>query len=240
MANTFFNSHKYSNRVAIDGAPLQPGHALVPFWLQDGYKLSATEKKNCTTFHFGGFKFHIGFMPIRIEGFETYMEGFNKEINKYVRERREGRCVIGHKPNGEPICCPKANRCTECENRYNPNIERYNPFKDQYDILSLDFCYEDEEFDVADENAVSPEDAYIASHEMSMDEKYTLVLAHFEQVNPRYATIIKLSKEKVPVEEICSIIGLKPSRGREEINNAYNALCDFLNLSCYKIKKRSK
>ena len=102
------------------------------------------------------------------------------------------------------------------------------------------FCYEDEEFDVADGNAVSPEDAYIASHDMSMDEKYTLALAHFEQVNPRYATIIKLSKEKVPVEELCSIIGLKPSRGREEINNAYNALCDFLSLSCYKIKKRTK
>ena len=73
-----------------------------------------------------------------------------------------------------------------------------------------------------------------------MDEQYTLVIAHFEQVIPRYATIIKLSKEKVPVEEICSIIGLKPIRGREEINNAYNALCDFLSLSCYKIKKRAK
>ncbi|MDD6549338.1 hypothetical protein [Blautia massiliensis (ex Durand et al. 2017)] len=97
MANTVFNPYKYNNRVAIDGAPLHPGQVLVPFWLQDGYKLSAAEKKNCTTYHLGGFKFHIGFIPIRIEGFETYMEGFNKEINKYVRERREGRCVIGHK-----------------------------------------------------------------------------------------------------------------------------------------------
>ena len=238
MANTALDPYKYNTRTAIDGSPLKPGEVLVPFWLQEGYKLSAEARKNCTTFHIGGFKFHIGFMPIKLEGFATYMEGFNKEINTYVAERREGRCVIGCKPNGEPICCPKSHMCTGCENRYRQDIKRYNPLKDRYDILSLDYCYKDEEFDVADENATSPEEAYIASEEMSEDELYILAIAHFEKVNPRYATIYKLSREKVSIEEICTTIGLKPSRGREEINNAYNALCDFLDLGCYKLKKK--
>lgn len=240
MANTVFNPYKYCNRIAINGSTLKSGEVLVPHWLQDGYKLSSEEKKRCTTFHFGEFKFHIGFIPIRIEGFETYMQGFNEEINKYVREHREGRCVIGHKPNGEPICCPKANRCTGCQKHYDDSVERYNPFKDKYQILSLDFCYEDENFDVTDENAVSPEDAVITAEETPEADKYTAVIAHFEKENPRYATIIKLSWQNVPIEKICDAIGLKPSRGREEINNAYNALCDYLNLSAYKSKKKSR
>ena len=91
MANTVFNPHKYNNRVAIDGAPLQPGQVLVPFWLQDGYKLSAAEKKNCTTYHLGGFKFHIGFIPIEArqliidtlaENLQSFIDG--GDLNRIV------------------------------------------------------------------------------------------------------------------------------------------------------------
>ncbi|GAA0797677.1 hypothetical protein GCM10008910_20740 [Faecalicatena orotica] len=240
MANTVVTPYKYSTRTAVDGATLEPGQVMVPCWLQDGYKLNAEEKKRCTFIRYGKFKFHIGFIPIRIEGYETYMAGFNKEINDYMKERREGRCIIGYKANGEPICCPKSKRCKGCESRYDQRIKRYNLFKDRFDILSLDYCYEDEEFDVADENVESPETIACASEDLTEEELNTLVLAHFEQENPRYATIIKLSKQNLPIEEICEAIKLKPSRGREEINNAYNALCDYLNLGTYKIKKKSR
>ena len=240
MANTTLNPYKYNNRTAIDGAPLEPGHVLVPWWLQDGYKLKAKEKKHCTTIRYGEFKFRIGFIPIKIECFETYMEGFNSEINNYLKERREGRCVIGYKTNGEPICCPKSKHCRGCENQHNQQVKRYNPLKDRFDILSLDYCYEDEEFDVADEKAESPEIVACASEELTEEELYALVLAHFEKEYPRYAEIIKLSRQRVSIEDMCKEIGLKPSRGREEINNAYNTLCDYLELSVYKLKSKRR
>ena len=230
---------KFNNRTAIDGSPLNPSESLVPFWLRDDYKLSKEEQARCTTFHYGEFRFPIGFIPISTEAFESYMESFNEEINKYIAERRTGRCVIGYKPNGDPICCPKAKHCTGCPNQHNPSVERYNPLKDRYQILSLDFCYEDEKFDIPDENAPSPEDILISKDEPADEELLKTVITYFEKLNPRYAIIIKLSIQKVPIDDICKTIGLKPSRGREEINNAYNAVCDYLNLSAYKLKKRN-
>lgn len=152
--------------------------------------------------------------------------------------------TIGYKESGDPICCPKSNRCKGCENRYNPKAKRYNPFKDRFDIVSLDYCYDDKDeesvIEVTYENAVSPEEAYILSEELTDDEYYALVLTHFEKENPRYAEIIKLSKERVSIDDICQAIELKPSRGREEINNAYNALCDFLALGAYKHKSNRR
>ncbi len=130
--------------------------------------------------------------------------------------------------------------CRGCENQYNQQIKRYNPSKDRFDILSLDYCYENEEFDVADENAISPETIVCSADDLTVDEYYTFVLSHFEKEHPRYAKIIKLSKQHVSIEEICNEIGLKPSRGREEINNAYNALCDYLGLNVYKLKSKRK
>ena len=119
-------------------------------------------------------------------------------------------------------------------------MKRYNPLKDRFDILSLDYCYEDEDFDVTDEKAESPKAVACAADDLTEEELYALVLAHFQKEHPRYAEIIKLSKQHVSIEEICNEIGLKPSRGREEINNAYNALCDYLGLSAYKHKSNRR
>ena len=227
---------KYCNRTSIDGKPLNPGEVLVPTWIQDGYKIPAENKKNLTTYHVGEFKFRIGFIPVQTEIFATYMKGFWKEINDYVKERREGRCVIGRKANGEPICCPKSKSCKGCTEKY--NLPHYNPLKDKYQILSLDYCYEDEDFDYPDEKAILPEEYVCTCCEPSLDEQYAFIIAHFQKENPRYAEIIQLSKQRVSIEDICKAINLKPSRGREEINNAYNALCDFLNLRNYKKNKK--
>lgn len=102
-------------------------------------------------------------MQIPIEKFVDYMKSFWKEIREYLAERREGRCVIGHKSNGEPICCSKSKKCTECTGKY--DHERYNPLKDRYQILSLEYCYEDEDFDYADKSAVDPEEYVITQEE---------------------------------------------------------------------------
>lgn len=177
-------------------------------------------------------------MPIRIECYETYMEGFNREINQYVCERREGRCVIGHKPNGEPICCPKCNLCTGCPEKY--EHERYNPLKDQYQFLSLDYCYEDEDFDYADENAVDPEAYVIAQEEAAESDKdfRTKVIAKLRTENARHAQIVELELDGKSVDEIIVAIKLKSSRGHEVINEANDHLCDLLKAPHMKTKHR--
>lgn len=238
MDKTAINPYKYCKRTSIDGKPLEKGQVLVPVWLQEGYQIPKANRKYLTTYHYGEFKFRIGFMPQPIENYEAYMEDFQAEINKYLSERREGRCVIGHKPNGEPICCPKSRMCTGCAEKH--NHERYNPLKDRYQILSLDYCYEDEDFDYPDENAIDPEAHAIEQEEESEDDKYDAVIAYFEKKHPRYATIIKMKKEQVPVEQIFEAIGVGQSRGYQELENAYNSLCDHLGLSCYKTKKNKK
>lgn len=227
---------KYCNRTSIDGMPLKLGEVLAPIWIQDGYKIPTKNKKNLTTYHVGEFKFRIGFIPIQREIFATYMKGFWREINDYVKERREGRCIIGYKTNGEPICCPKSKSCKGCTEKY--EHLHYNPLKDKYQILSLDYCYENEDFDYPDENTSTPEEAVCSKCNVTLDEQYALIIAHFSKENPRYAEIIELSRQRVSIDDICKAINLKPSRGRQEINNAYNALCDYLKLHYYKKSKK--
>lgn len=224
----YTNPYRYCNRTSIDGAPLKEGYVLVPIWLQDGYKIPKENQKYLTTYHMGEFRFLIGFMPHPVKDFENYMKDFWKEIRTHINEHCSGRCVIGHDANGYPICCPKNNRCTGCSKKY--ELEHFNPQKDTYDILSLDFCYEDEDFDYADENAIDPEEYIISQEEPTVEEKYAEAIAFFSKKNPRYVTIYELSKKRVPIEDICAAIGLKSSRGREVINDAHDALCEFLEL----------
>ena len=136
---------------------------------------------------------------------------------------------------GYPICCPKANRCTGCSKKY--DHEHFNPQKDTYEFLSLDYCFDGDEFDYADENAIDPEEYVCSQEEPTVEEKYAEAIAFFSKTNPRYVTIYELSKKKVPIEDICAAIGLKSSRGREVINDAHDALCDFLDLRYYKKRR---
>lgn len=232
---TYTNPYRYCNRTSIDGAPLKKGFVLVPVWLQEGYQLPRENHKYLTTYHIGEFRFRIGFMQYPVEGFESYMTEFRKEIRTYINEHCSGRCVIDHDASGYPVCCPKSNRCTGCNKKY--ELEHFNPLKDSFDIWSLDFCYEDEDFDYADENAVDPEEYVCSQEDPSEDELYDMVVAYFSKKNPRYVTIYELSKKQVPIEEICSAIGLKNSRGREVINDAHDALCEFLKLRYNKKRK---
>lgn len=230
------NPYKYCNRTSIDGAPPKKGQVLVPIWIQNGYKIPPELKQNLITWHFGEFKFRIGFMPQPIENYETYMEGFQREINDYLAEHREGRCVIGHKPNGEPICCPESRLCTGCAEKY--DHERYNPLKNRFQTISLDYCYENENFDYADENAVDPEEYMIAQEEETDDEVRARALAYLEKKDTRHAQIIRLELEGKTIEEICVVINLKSSCGREVINEANDALCDCLKMPHLKTKHR--
>ena len=225
----YSNTHKYGKRKSFDGQPVPAGKVLVPFRI-DLFELKKGDyiDENCTTMHLGEFSYHIGFMAIDEAQFASYMRDFWDELNKDMEMRREGRCIIGKNPDGSIKTCPYTRRCKGCPNK--GILERYN--KNRIEILSLDYEYDGQAFDFADESQPSVEDQVLDAicPGPTVEELKIQLLAHFDKVNPRYAQIVRLSLQGKSIDEICVEIKLKSSRGRQEINNAHDAVCEYLRL----------
>lgn len=233
----YSNTQKYSNRKSFDGQPTPEGKVLVPFRI-NLFELKKGDyiDENCTTMHLGEFSYHIGFMAIDEVLYASYVRDFWDELNKDMEMRREGRCIIGTNPDESVKTCPYTHRCKGCPNK--SLLERYN--KNRIDILSLDYDYDGEAFDIEDKTQPSLEDQIMdrLCPEPSAEELQVQLLAHFDQENPRYAKIIRLSLQGVPINDICGQINLKPSRGRQEINNAHDAVCEYLKLRHHKKNRK--
>ena len=233
----YSNTQKYSNRRSFVGQPLPTDKVFVPFRI-DLYDLKKTDyiDANCTTIHLGEFSYLIGFMAIDEHRYASYMKDFWAELNKDMEMRREGRCVIGRNSDGTKKLCPSTRRCTGCPNK--GLLERYNPKR--VEILSLAYQYDGETFDIEDTSQPSVEDQVLDKlcPEPTEEELEIQLLAHFGQKNPRYAKIIRLSLQGLSTDDICIEIGLKPSRGRQEINNAHDAVCEYLRLRHHKKNRK--
>ena len=233
----YSNTRKYSNRRSFDGQPVPAGMVLVPF-RKDLYDLKEGDyiDANFTTMHLSEIPYVIGFMPIKEECFEGYMKDFWAEINADMLMKREGRCIIGNNPDGSVKTCPYTRRCKGCPNK--GLLERYNP--NRIEILSTDYEYDGETFDIEDKTQLPLEDQVLdklcPGH--TVEELQVQLLAHFDKENPRYAKIIRLSLQGVPIGDICIQINLKPSRGRQEINNAHDAVCEYLKLRHHKKNRK--
>ena len=233
----YSNTQKYSNRKSFDGAPVPDGKVLVPF-LKEKYGLQKSDyiQDNFTTMHLGEIPFEIGFMAIAEAQFASYMKDFWAEINAELEMRREGRCIIGKNPDGTDKLCPYTRRCKGCPDK--GLLDRYNPKR--VEILSLDYEYDGEKFDIENKSQPSVEDQVLEKlcPSPTEDELKIKLLAHFDRENPRYAKIIRLSLQGMSIDDICVEINLKSSRGRQEINNAHDAVCEYLRLRhCKKNRK---
>ncbi len=223
------NTQKYSNRKSFDGQPVPDGKVLVPF-LKEKYGLQKGDyiQDNFTTMHLGEFTFGIGFMAIAEDHYASYMKDFWDELNKDMAMRREGRCIVGKNPDGTDKTCPSTRRCKGCQNKR--LLEHHNPKR--MEILSLDSEYDGETFDIEDTSQPSVEDQVLNKlcPDPTEEELKIKLLAHFDKENPHYAQIIRLKLQGKSIDEICVEINLKPSRGRQEINNAHDAVCEYLRL----------
>lgn len=232
----YSNTHKYDNHHSFDGQPVPAGKVLVPFRI-DIYGLKEEDyiDENCTTMHLGEFRYHIGFMAIDEAQYASYMKEFWSELNKDMEMRREGRCIIGKNPDGTDKLCPYTRRCKGCLSK--GLLERYNP--NRIETLSIDYEYDGETFDIEDTSQPSVEDQVLDKlcPNPTEEELKVKILAHFDKENSRYAQIIRLRMQKKSIDEICIKINLKPSRGRQEINNAHDAVCEYLRL-CHHKKNR--
>ena len=233
----YSNSQKYSNRRSFDGSPIESGKVLVPFRI-DQYDLNKGDyiQDNFTTMHLGEFSYEVGFMQIDEACFKTYMRGFWAELNEDMKTRREGRCIIEKNPDGSDKLCPFTRRCTGCSEK--GLLERRNTYR--VEILSLDYEYDGEIFDIEDKSQPSVEDQVLDKlcPDPTEEELKIKLLAHFDKENLRYAQIIRLKLQGKSIDEVCVEINLKPSRGRQEINNAHDAVCEYLRLRHYKKNRK--
>ena len=154
------------------------------------------------------------------------MHDFWRELNSDMEMRREGRCIIGTNPDGTDKICPNTRRCKGCPHK--GLLERHN--KKRVEILSLDYEFENEGFDIEDDRYPSVEDQVIEEMcpEPTYEEVRDRAIAYIEAHNARHAQVIRLELEGKSIDEICIAIKLKPSRGRDVINEANDALCDYL------------
>lgn len=233
----YSNTHKYDNRKSFDGQPVPNGKVLVPF-LKEKFGLQKGDyiQDNFTTMHLREIPFEVGFMAIDEAQYASYMKDFWAEINAELEMRREGRCIIGKNPDGTDKLCPYTRRCKGCPNK--GLLDRYNPKR--VEILSLDYEFDGEKFDIEDKSQPSVEDQVLDKlcSEPTEEELKIKLLAYFDKENPRYAKIIRLSLQGVSIDDICIEINLKSSRGRQEINNAHDAVCEYLKLRhCKKNRK---
>lgn len=151
----YSNTQKYSNRRSFDGKPVSTGKVLVPFRKElYGLRKSDYIQDNFTTMHLGEFRYEIGFMAIDEDRYASYMKDFWNEINEDMKLRREGRCIIGKNPDGSDKLCPYTRRCKGCPDK--GLLERFNP--NRVEILSLDYEYDGETFDIKDTSQPSVED----------------------------------------------------------------------------------
>lgn len=237
----FSNTQEFSNRRSFDGRPLLKGKVLVPF-RKDTMNLpkGAYVQDNFITMHLGGFRFELGFMPIDENHFSDYMREYWDDINAELDAKRSGRCILRYDDCGYPVVCSRYHKCRDCPKK--GTLKRFNP--NRIETISLDFEYDGECFDIPDDRQPSVE-AQVLSRlepdpELTLKELETEMFAYFDQEKPRYYSIMKMRLQGLTDKQIINKLGLSTGRGYEEIQNAYNAACDYLRLESYKIKKRSK
>lgn len=200
----YSNTQKYSDKKSFDGKPVEEGKVLVPFKKED-MNLMPGEYiyDNFTTFHLGEFKIVVGFMAISEGYFASYMQEFWDKLNKELEAGREGRCVIVKNADGTDKLCPYTRKCKGCQNK--GLLERRNTHR--VEIISLDYEYEGDGFDIEDTSTPSVEDQVLEKidPEPTEDELKLQMLAHFDKTNPRYGQIIRLSLSGMSIDDICAL-----------------------------------
>lgn len=224
-ANT---SNTGREKKTYDGRPVPEGYVLAPVWLKRDFVEEAPDilSENLTTRTYAGIGFLIGYVAVPPDKYEALKQYCDAEINRYLRSRRSGRCVIGRKKDGSPKLCPKSCRCTGCVHR--GEYRRYNPVKAKAEIPLTDWT---EEFGV--------EDWYPSFEDTETEEeKLKRLLEHLKKLDRRYYDIVTMKLAGVGMGEIFDRLGLKPSRGYQVVGDCETECRRFFGLKVRKRKKR--
>ena len=220
---------KYSS---FDESPVTEGKVLAPVLISDAEFQSNNTiiPENLRTWKHYGVLFRVGFMVVDEADFNKMLSLYNSGINDYFEEHpelRPGRCVLGWDNEGFPILCSKENRCKGCPRRAE-HLPRFKSREDFITFVSFQDTHEDEDgntvgIEVADPNANPEDEAILAT-------LFTELVEYLGKISPRYAKIATLGMQDYSKEQIIEELGLKPSRGYQEINTAKELAKKFLEL----------
>ena len=84
MANNDFN--KYSNKRAYNGAALEEGQYLAPFFIENYEEVRQMDyhRDSLETWHFSGIPVLVGFTPVTAEQFPITMKLFWSKVRNYI------------------------------------------------------------------------------------------------------------------------------------------------------------
>lgn len=217
---------------SYNGEKVTEGKVLAPVMISDEeFKSNNTIiPENLRTWKHYGVPFRVGFMVVDKSDFYKMLSLYYGCINDYFDEHpelRPGRCVLGWDSEGFPILCGKGNRCKDCPRRAE-HLPRYKSREDFITFVSFQDTHEDEDgnmvgIEVADTRP-TPEE------EVILELLFTDLVEYLGKISPRYAKIATLGMKDYSKEQIIAELGLKPSRGYQEINTAKELAKKFLEL----------
>ena len=217
---------------SYNGEKVTEGKVLAPVMISDEEFKSNDSiiLENLRTWKHYGVPFRVGFMVVDEADFDKMLSLYYGCINDYFDEHpqlRPGRCVLGWDSEGFPILCGKGNRCKDCPRRAE-HLPRYKSREDFITFVSFQDTHEDEDgnmvgIEVADPRPTPEEDVILES-------LFTDLVEYLGKISPRYAKIATLGMKDYSKEQIIAELGLKPSRGYQEINTAKELAKKFLEL----------
>ena len=217
---------------SYNGEEVIEGKVLAPVMISDDeFKYNNTIiPENLKTWKHYGVPFRVGFMVVDEAEFDKMLSLYYGCINDYFDEHpelRPGRCVLGWDSEGFPILCGKENRCKNCPRRAE-HLPRYKNREDFITFVSFQDTHEDEDgntvgLDIADPNVNVEEEESSKRSSRSWWNTW----AKSAPVTPRSSHSAGQDYSK---EQIIAELGLKLSRGYQEIAAAKELTKKFLEL----------
>lgn len=217
---------------SYNGEEVIEGKVLAPVMISDDeFKYNNTIiPKNLKTWKHYGVPFRVGFMVVDEADFDKMLSLYYGCINDYFDEHpqlRPGRCVLGWDSEGFPILCGKGNHCKDCPRRAE-HLPRYKSREDFITFVSFQDTHEDEDGNMVGIEVADPRPT--PEEEVILESLFTDLVEYLGKISPRYAKIATLGMKDYSKEQIIAELGLKPSRGYQEINTAKELAKKFLEL----------
>ena len=217
---------------SYNGEEVIEGKVLAPVMISDDeFKYNNTIiPENLKTWKHYGVPFRVGFMVVDEADFDKMLSLYYGCINDYFDEHpqlRPGRCVLGWDSEGFPILCGKGNRCKDCPRR-TEHLPRYKSREDFITFVSFQDTHEDEDGNMVGIEVADPRPT--PEEEVILESLFTDLVEYLGKISPRYAKIATLGMKDYSKEQIIAELGLKPSRGYQEINTAKELAPKFLEL----------
>ena len=206
-------SNEPQERKAYDGREIKAGEVLVPMMAYpDRVKIMGAESANIRTWNKAGRRFPVMFYPVPEAYYTLAMQQFSSELNEFLGENRDARCLIPQ-PDGSHKLCPKKNgdnrvACKDCP--HNGEYERQDKTVDSLDALM-------------DENGYEPSPVRSAEDECMDRVLFTELMQELQEKYPREAEIVTMYINDMERKEIIEALGLRPSQG-------YNVIAKTMDL----------